>query len=82
MATDPRTIRLDDDVYERLAAEKRDEESFSDVVERLLGGDNVLDVYGKRAEQGTEDLREAINGAETDNRARVEELRDRARSDE
>lgn len=82
MATDPRTIRLDDDVYERLAAEKRDDESFSDVVERLLGGDNVLDVYGKRAEQGTEDLREAINGAETDNQARVEELRDRARSDE
>lgn len=82
MATDPRTIRLDDDVYERLAAEKRDDESFSDVVERLLGGDNVLDVYGKRAEQGTEDLREAINGAETGNRARVEELRDRARSDE
>ncbi len=81
VATDSRTIRLDDDVYERLAAEKRTDESFSDAVERLLGDDNVLDLYGKRAEQGTEDLREAIGGTEASNRERVEELRDRAQSD-
>jgi len=30
-----RTIGLDDEAYERLAAQKRDDESFSDVVKRL-----------------------------------------------
>ncbi|MEZ3115185.1 antitoxin VapB family protein [Halobaculum sp. MBLA0147] len=77
MATESKTIRLDDDVYERLAAEKRDDESFSEAVERLLGGDSVLDLYGERGEQGTEDLREAIEEAETANRERVVELRER-----
>lgn len=77
MATESKTIRLDDDVYERLAAEKRDDESFSEAVERLLGGDDLLDLYEERSERGTEDLREAIESAEAVNRERVEELRDR-----
>lgn len=78
MATESKTIRLDDDVYERLAAEKRDDESFSEAVERLLGGDDLLDLYEERSERGIENLREAIESAEAANRERVEELRDNA----
>jgi len=79
--TKSRTIQLDDGVYERLAAEGRDDESFSDAVERLLGGDSTLDLYGKRAEQRTDAFREAVEGTEADNGERVEQFRDRARSD-
>ncbi|MEZ3144992.1 antitoxin VapB family protein [Halobaculum sp. MBLA0143] len=89
MTTNSRAIQLDDDVYERLAAERRDDESFSETVDRLLGdGDSldldagsILDLYGERADRGTDELREAIDGASEQNRERVDELRDRARSD-
>jgi predicted CopG family antitoxin len=34
-----KTVGLRDEVYERLAAEKREGESFSDVVDRILDGE-------------------------------------------
>lgn len=37
------TVRLDDDVYERLKSRKRDDETFSEAVDRLLGGWSLLD---------------------------------------
>lgn len=77
MGTNSRTIRLEDDVYERLKDEKRPDESFSDAVERLLGDDTVLGLYGMRADRGTDDLREAIDDAKTRNRDRVAELQNR-----
>ena len=36
-------IRVDEDVYERLAAHKRDGESFSDVIDRLTSDYTLLD---------------------------------------
>ena len=41
-----RTIRLDDDVYERLREAKRDDETYSEAVERLLPGASLLDLAG------------------------------------
>jgi len=41
-----KTIRLDDDVYERLREVKRDDETYSDAVERLLPGGSLLDLVG------------------------------------
>jgi len=40
------TISLDDDAYERLKAEKREGESFSDVVRRLTAGVDLEDFHG------------------------------------
>ncbi|MFB6308292.1 MAG: antitoxin VapB family protein [Haloarculaceae archaeon] len=37
------TIRLDDDVYERLKSKKRDDETFSEAVNRLIGEWTLLD---------------------------------------
>lgn len=37
-------VRLDDDVYERIKANKRDDESFSDAVERLIGGRSLREL--------------------------------------
>jgi len=41
-----RTVRLDEEAYDRLVAEKRADESFSDVVERLTGERSWSEVAG------------------------------------
>lgn len=41
-----KTISLDEEAYERLKAEKREGESFSDVVVRLTGGRSWEEVAG------------------------------------
>lgn len=39
-----RNVRLDEDVYERVAAHKRDDETFSETVDRLLRDVSLLDL--------------------------------------
>jgi predicted CopG family antitoxin len=39
-----KTIRLDDDVYERLRENKRDDETFSEAVERLMDGRSLAEL--------------------------------------
>lgn len=67
-----KTIRLNDEAYEKLAGRKREGETFSDVVERLAGERSLLEVAGIwKGETG--ELRETI--AESRKR-REEELED------
>jgi predicted CopG family antitoxin len=51
-----RTIGLDDEAYERLVAEKRDDESFSDTVKRLTEtvGSDWRHGFGKYETAGEE----------------------------
>ena len=39
-----RTVRLDEDVYERVIARKRDDETVSEAVDRLLRDVSLLDL--------------------------------------
>lgn len=39
-------VCLKEDVYERLKAAKRDDETFSETVERLLGGGSLWELIG------------------------------------
>jgi predicted CopG family antitoxin len=55
-----KSIRLSDDAYERLAAHKREDETFSDVVLRLAGERSLLDLAGILTEEQPTDLRTAI----------------------
>lgn len=56
-----KTIRLNDEVYERVRAKKRDDETFSEAIDRLTGGSSLLDLVGTATEQEAEEMREAID---------------------
>jgi predicted CopG family antitoxin len=65
-----KSIRLSEDAYERLAAHKREDETFSDVVLRLAGERSLLDIAGVLSDEEAD----AVRGA-------VEERRERRRRD-
>jgi predicted CopG family antitoxin len=54
------TISLPEPVYERLRAEKRDDESFGDVIERLIGGRSLEAFWGGPGEETAREAREAV----------------------
>ena len=56
-----KTIRVREDVYEKLSAEKRDDESFSDTIDRLI--ENAQSDWRKsfgRLEEDCEELEEVV----------------------
>lgn len=68
-------VRLDDDVYERIRSRKRDDETFSEAIDRLTSewtlldfaeGDPVVDAETHRAvledseQRGIEDVRDRL----------------------
>lgn len=55
-----KTIRLDDEIYERIKAEKRQDETFSEAIERLIGEVSLLELAdGLRGDAET-DVKAAI----------------------
>lgn len=73
MAT--KTISLDEEAYERLAAEKREGESFSDVVKRLAGERSWSEVAGIWADE-IDELEAAIEEGRERSRDRRDSLAD------
>jgi len=55
-----KSIRLSEEAYERLAAHKRDDETFSDVVLRRAGERSLLDIAGILGDEEAEALRDAV----------------------
>ena len=49
-----KNVRLDEDVYERVKAAKRPDETFSEAVDRLIGGYSLVDFA-----EGTEPVDDA-----------------------
>ncbi|WP_435194381.1 antitoxin VapB family protein [Natronomonas sp. EA1] len=56
-----KSIRLSEDAYERLAAHKREGETFSDVVLRLAGERSLLELAGILSDEEADALAEAID---------------------
>ena len=74
------SIRLDDDVYERIAAHKRDDETFSEAIGRLTCDYSLLAFAGgasaAEADRHRELLAEANATAREDRRERLQRLAD------
>jgi predicted CopG family antitoxin len=52
--------RLDDHVYERIKANKRDDESFSEAVERLIGGRSLRELRDVFDDEQTSEMRGVV----------------------
>ena len=70
-------VRLADDVYERIKANKRDGESFSDAVERLIGGHSLRDLRGVFDTDQVDQMRDAIEAADRADHDEVREVAER-----
>jgi predicted CopG family antitoxin len=70
-------VRLDDDVYERIEATRRDDESFSDAVDRLVGSPSLLDLRGIFDGEQVSEMRDAIETADQRDRDRAREVAER-----
>ena len=70
-------IRLEDDVYERIKANKRDGESFSDAVERLIGGQSLSDLRDVFDDDQVTEMRDAIEQADQQDRDEVRDVAER-----
>lgn len=71
MAT--KNISLPEDVYRKLAEEKREGESFGDVIDRLLKGRPLSEFWGTWSEETAAETIEAVR----EGRARSEEKLER-----
>ena len=70
-------VRLDERIYERIRSEKRDDESFSDAVERLIGQRSFRELGEVFSDRQVAEMRRAIEAADEADRHAVGELADR-----
>ncbi len=71
-----RKIRLEDDVYERIEAKKRDNESFSDAVARLIDGRSLRDLRDVFDDEQVREMRDAIDAADHEGTVGLKTLRE------
>ncbi len=74
-----KSIRLSEEAYERLAAHKREGETFSDVVLRLAGERSILEIAGVLSDDEADALREAVDERRERRAAELEDTVDRLR---
>jgi predicted CopG family antitoxin len=71
-----KTVRLEEDVYEMLTSRKRDDETYSEAVERLVGGRSVVELAGIYTEEETRKVEESLNRKyEREDEERKKEIR-------
>ena len=72
-----KTVRLSEDVYERIRSEKREGETFSEAIERLTGDYTLMDFAAEFADEDETrwaEHKEAIETADEAQREEMEEL--------
>lgn len=72
-----KTIRLDEEAYERLASRKHEGESFSDVVKRVMGERSLLEIAGILSEGEADELRATIEDRRNAREDELDELAER-----
>ena len=56
-----KSVHLDEDVYELVSTRKRDDETYSEAIERLVGGPSLLELTGVLTDEEASGFREAID---------------------
>jgi len=74
-----KSIRLSEEAYERLAAHKREDETFSEVVLRLAGERSLLELAGILSDEEAEALRDAVDDRRERRSGELEEIADSMR---
>ncbi|WP_290810443.1 antitoxin VapB family protein [Halovivax sp.] len=74
-----KTIRLDEDVYERIKRQKRSDETFSEAIDRLTGAPSLAELGGIVDLERVEKMEAAIEAADEADAAEVEEFLDEFR---
>jgi len=73
-----KSVRLDEEVYERIAAHKRDDETFSEVIDRLTSDYSLLAFAGGSSAEDADRHRELLAAADAtareDRRERLQRL--------
>ena len=69
-------VRLDEDVYEAIRARKHEDETFSEAVERLVGGPSLLEIAGILSDEETDAFREAVDDVDAVDDEDLDELID------
>lgn len=72
-----KTVRLDEEAYERLASRKREGESFSDVVKRVIGERSLLEIAGVLSDEEADELWDAIEARRSAREAELDDLAER-----
>ncbi len=75
MAT--KSVRIDEDLYRRIEAHKRDDETFSEAIDRLIDGWSLLDLADTLDSETADTHREAIDESATAGTEAVEKLLER-----
>lgn len=70
-------VRLDEDVYEAIRARKHEDETFSEAVERLIGGPSLLELAGILSDEEADAFREAVDDVDAADDEDLDELVDR-----
>jgi len=71
-----KSIRLSEEAYERLAAHKHDDETFSEVVLRLAGERSLLEIAGILDDEEAAEVRDAVEERRERRRSGLEETAD------
>ena len=74
-----KSIRLSEEAYERLAAHKREDETFSEVVLRLAGERSLLEIAGILSDEEADALRDAVDERRERRAGELEETADQMR---
>jgi predicted CopG family antitoxin len=75
MAT--KSVRIDEDLYRRIEAHKRDDETFSEAIDRLIDGWSLLDLADTLEPAEADAHRAAIDASEAAGSEAVEDLLER-----
>ena len=67
-----KSVRLDEDVYELVSVRKRDDETFSEAIERLVGGPSLLELTGVLTDEEATEFRSGIEKGDVEDRKRTE----------